>query len=183
MIRWLQESKVASVFLFILRMFLGWGWLAAGYGKLQSGFDATGYLQGAIDNPVIGADGTMVYPWYTWLVENVFMSMMPAINLLIPWGEVLVGLGLLLGGFTGIAVFFGLTMNFMFLFAGTVSVNPLYVVISVFILVAGYNAGVIGLDRFLKPVLNSKFFSVFNYHFDKEEELETKKEFKDSPTF
>ena len=35
----------------VIRVYLGYTWLMAGIGKLQGkGFDATGYLQGAIEN-------------------------------------------------------------------------------------------------------------------------------------
>ena len=46
----------------------------------------------------------------------------------------------------------------MFLFAGTVSTNPLLTVLGVLILVAGANAGAFGFDRYVLPALR-KFFN------------------------
>ncbi|TVT28246.1 DoxX family membrane protein [Salinicoccus cyprini] len=149
MMSWLKAHKASELVLLVLRVYLGFGWFTSGLGKVTGGFDASGFLQNAVQNPVLGPDGNAVYPWYTFLVENVFLPMSPVINVMVPWGEVLVGLGLLLGGFTAYAAFFGLMMNFAFLFAGTVSVNPLYIIIGMIILVSGHKAGSFGLDRFL----------------------------------
>ncbi|WP_411842924.1 DoxX family protein [Salinicoccus sp. HZC-1] len=163
MLKKLLEHKISEYVLLVLRVYLGVGWFTSGLGKVTGGFDASGFLQNAIQNPVVGPDGNAVYPWYTFLVDNVFLSMTPAINLIIPWGELLVGLGLIVGGFTAYAAFFGLLMNFSFLFAGTVSVNPLYILIGIVILAAGYKAGSLGVDRFLKPSMEKHAFRFFNH--------------------
>jgi thiosulfate dehydrogenase (quinone) large subunit len=76
---------------------------------------------------------------------------------MIPLGEFLVGLGLILGALTTAAIFFGLMMNFMFMFAGTVSTNPWYTLLGMVILVAGANAGRFGLDRYVLPYLRNLF--------------------------
>lgn len=51
-------------------------------------------------------------------------------------------------------------MNFAFLFSGTVSSNALLVLISVFIIVAGYNAGKIGADYYVIPALRKWWNSI-----------------------
>ncbi|MCQ6342352.1 hypothetical protein NPM06_22395, partial [Bacillus cereus] len=49
-IQFLRENKAVSFVLAVIRVYLGYTWLMAGIGKLQGkGFDATGYLQGAIE--------------------------------------------------------------------------------------------------------------------------------------
>ncbi len=69
----------------------------------------------------------------------------------------MVGLGLIFGTLTIAASFFALVMNFSYLGAGVVSVNPTYIFIGSLLLVSGYNAGKIGLDRWVTPFLRSKF--------------------------
>ncbi|WP_348639457.1 hypothetical protein [Salibacterium salarium] len=44
-------------------------------------------------------------------------------------------------------------MNFAFLFAGTVSTNPLMLLLGIFVLTAGHNAGRFGGDYWLQPYL------------------------------
>lgn len=72
-------------------------------------------------------------------------------NFLVPWGELLVGLGLILGGLTTFAALMGIVMNFSYMFSGTTSTNPQMTLLTIFILVAGYNAAHIGIDRWLIP--------------------------------
>ncbi len=164
MVKRLLDHKISEYVLLVLRVYLGIGWFTSGLGKVMGGgFDASGFLQNAVQNPVTGPDGNPVYPWYTFLVENVFLSMTPAINVMIPWAELFVGLALIVGGFTAYAAFFGLLMNFSFLFAGTVSVNPLYILIGIIIIAAGYKAGSFGLDRFLKAAMDKGTFKFFNH--------------------
>lgn len=164
MVKWLQQSKIASIILLLLRLYLGFGWLKSGFGKVMSGgFDAGAYLQNAIDNHVMSEAGVQ-YPVFTWFLDTIVLPMTPLINILIPTLEILTGLFLVLGLFTTVGSFIGLGLNFMFLFAGTVSVNPLYILIGIFIFMGGFNSGKIGIDYYLKSLLSAKFFQFFNYY-------------------
>ena len=150
----IRENRWAAGVLTFLRIYLGWSWLTSGWGKITGeGFDAAGYLNGAIANPVISHTGEAIYPTYTAFIKGLVLPNVEVINVLIPWGEVLVGIGLLLGCFTTVAVFFGLLMNFMFMFAGTISTNPLMILIGVIVLAAGANAGRFGADYYVLPYL------------------------------
>jgi thiosulfate dehydrogenase [quinone] large subunit len=74
---------------------------------------------------------------------------------LVAIGEVLVGLGLIVGLLTGIAAFFGGLMNATFLFAGTVSSNPLMFILATWLVLAWKVAGWYGLDRWALPLLGT----------------------------
>ncbi|WP_078547794.1 TQO small subunit DoxD [Litchfieldia alkalitelluris] len=150
----LRENTWAAGILTVLRVYLGWSWMTAGWGKITGGFDAGGYLNNALANPVADkATGAAVYPTYNAFIEGVALPNVGMINFLIPWGEFLVGLGLIVGCLTTAAMFFGLMMNFMFMFAGTVSTNPWMVLIGTIILAAGANAGKYGADYYVLPYL------------------------------
>ncbi|ARJ50795.1 DoxX family protein [Staphylococcus lutrae] len=165
MVRWLQQNTIASIILLVLRLYLGYGWLMSGLGKvMHGGFNAGGFLQNAVQHPVMTTDGGAQYPIFTSFLEHIVIPMTPLINVLIPTLEIITGVTLILGLFTPIGALIGLVLNFLFLFAGTVSVNPLYVLIGFFIFVGGYNSGFFGVDRFIKTQLSHKFFSIFNYH-------------------
>lgn len=156
MFRFIRENRYAAGVLALLRLYLGWKWLDSGWGKItgEKAFDAAGYLKNAVANPVLDkATNETLYPNFTSFLDNVALPNVKLFNILIPWGELLVGLGLILGVFTTAAAFFGLLMNFMFLFAGTVSSNPWFVLIGMIILVAGANAGKFGGDRYVLPYL------------------------------
>jgi thiosulfate dehydrogenase (quinone) large subunit len=151
--QFLRENKVSAILLTVIRVYLGYAWLTAGLHKITGGFDASGFLKGAIANPVKGPDGSIVYSTYVSFLEHFALPNAHIFNILVPWGEFLVGLGLILGCLTTAAAFFALVMNFSYLLAGTVSSNPLDILLGVFVIAAGINAGRIGLDRWVIPFI------------------------------
>jgi thiosulfate dehydrogenase [quinone] large subunit len=154
MMKWMRENVYAAGIWFVLRIYLGWEWATAGWHKLAGGFDATGFIKGAVAKPVIDkATNELIYPTFTAFLEHFALPNATLFNTLIPLGEFLVGLGLIVGAFTTVAAFFGLLMNFMFMFAGTVSTNPWLVLMGGIILLAGTNAGRFGVDHYLTPLL------------------------------
>ncbi|RUT30500.1 DoxX family protein [Paenibacillus zeisoli] len=151
-LNFLRENRYVSVLLTVLRVYLGWLWLSAGWEKISSGkFDASGFLNGAVAK--MTGDHPLVQPWWGTFVKEVALPNVDFFNVLVPWGEFLVGLGLIFGIFTSFSILMGLTMNFAYLLSGTTSTNPQMVILGMFILVAGWNAGKIGLDRWFLPLL------------------------------
>jgi thiosulfate dehydrogenase [quinone] large subunit len=151
--KFLRENKIATGILTVLRLYLGYEWLTAGLHKLTGGFDATEFLKGAVTNPVKGPDGAVVFGWYVDFLKHFAIPNAHIFNTLVPLGEFLVGFGLILGCLTTAAMFFGLMMNFAYMFAGTISTNPLDILLGIFIVAAGLNAGRIGLDYWVIPFI------------------------------
>ncbi|MBD8067779.1 DoxX family protein [Bacillus sp. PS06] len=152
-VKFLRESKVAAGILLVIRLYLGYKWLTSGWGKVTGGtFDAGGFLHGAIANST--GENPTVHAWWASFLEGVAIPNAGLFTYLVMWGEVLVGIALILGIFTTFAALMGIIMNFAFLFSGTLSVNPQMVLLTIFVLVGGYNAGRFGLDRFVMPYLN-----------------------------
>ncbi|MBP1990782.1 DoxX family protein [Paenibacillus eucommiae] len=159
-IGWLRGNKYAAVLLMVVRLYLGWEWMVAGWHKItgDKAFDASGYIKGAIAKPVLdSATQESIYPNFTAFLSHFALPNIKLFNFLVPWGELLVGIGLILGAFTTAAVFFGVVMNFVYMFAGTVSTNPWLLLLSFFILAAGANAGKIGLDHYILPYVGKWF--------------------------
>src|SRR4029450_1405208 len=78
--------------------------------------------------------------WFAWLIT---------------FGELAVGVGLLLGALTGVAAFFGALMNMSFLLAGSASTNPVLFTMAIGLILAWRVAGYYGLDRYLLPLLGT----------------------------
>ncbi|MBT2687625.1 DoxX family membrane protein [Bacillus sp. ISL-47] len=154
-VKWLRENHIAAALLTVIRLYLGYSWLTAGYHKVVDGFDASGFLQGAVAKAT--GDHPAVQSWWAAFLEGIAVPNAELFSFLVAWGELLVGLGLILGCLTTAAAFFGIIMNFAFLFSGTVSTNAQMVLLTIFILVAGYNAGKFGLDRYVTPFLRKLF--------------------------
>lgn len=155
MVKWLRESRIAAAIMVLFRFYIGYKFLTSGWHKIVDGFDATGYLQGAIAKAA--GENPTVQGWWAAFLEGVALPNVEIFNFLVPWGEFLVGIALILGIFTTFAALMGITMNFAFLFSGTLSVNPQMVLITFFILVAGANAGRYGLDRWVLPYIRKAF--------------------------
>ncbi|MFJ7970883.1 DoxX family protein [Psychrobacillus sp. NPDC096389] len=151
---WWRNNNIAASILTILRLYLGFGFLTAGWGKITGGqFDASGFITNAINNPVMGPDGNSVFGFYTTFLETFTLPNVHIINVMVPWGEFLVGLGLMVGCLTSAAAFFGMVMNFSFLMAGAISHNPIDILLGFLIFVAGANSGKFGIDFYLLPLL------------------------------
>ncbi|MBU9722623.1 MULTISPECIES: DoxX family membrane protein [Bacillaceae] len=153
----LRNNKIAAGALTILRVYLGWTWMTLGWGKVTGGFSAEGYLHGVVANEAVAGQ----YPTYHAFIENFAVPNAGVFSYMVAWGELLVGLGLLFGVLTTAAAFFGIMMNFAFIFAGTISSNPWMVLLTIFILAAGYNAGKFGGDRWVMPYLKATIANKF----------------------
>jgi thiosulfate dehydrogenase [quinone] large subunit len=154
--RLFADTRTAWVWL-LFRLYVGWVWLEAGWGKLwnplwtgaESGTALTGFVNGALAK-TSGAHPD-VQGWYAFFLESVVLPHAQFFSLLIALGEVAVGVGLLLGVFTGIAAFFGSFMSLNFLLAGSVSVNPVMLILQLSLVLAWKVAGYYGGDRYLLP--------------------------------
>lgn len=152
-----SDTRFSWIWL-VLRLYVGWAWLVAGFSKVNNpawvgsgaGGAVKGFLAGALEKT--SGQHPDVSVWYAEFVKNVAIPNASLFSHLVAFGEVFVGLGLILGAFTGIAAFFGAFMNMNYLFAGTVSANPFLLLIQLFLILAWKTAGWIGLDKFLLPI-------------------------------
>jgi len=76
---------------------------------------------------------------------------------LVAWGELLVGVGLIVGALVGVAAFFGALMNMSFMLAGSASTNPILFTLAIALMLAWKVAGYIGVDRVLLPRLGASW--------------------------
>ena len=67
------------------------------------------------------------------------------------YGQLLVGLALILGLLTRVTAVFGLAMSLAFTFSGSVSTNPQVIMLQLAIIALGSGAGAYGLDRWVLP--------------------------------
>ncbi|EKN69108.1 hypothetical protein BABA_11781 [Neobacillus bataviensis LMG 21833] len=162
MLNLLRKNTIVAGILAIIRVYIGYQFLHAGYGKITSGgFDASGFLKGAIASST--GEHPAVQGWWATFLEQVALPNADLFSFLVQWGEVLVGIALILGLLTNFATLMGMFMNFAFLFSGTVSTNGQMILLAFFVLVAGANAGKFGLDRYAMPIVR-KYFATKGHH-------------------
>jgi thiosulfate dehydrogenase (quinone) large subunit len=144
-----------SVLWLIARVWLGLEWINAAQGKIgSSGWVETGeslkaYWERAVAIPETGRPA-ITFGWYREFLQTMLDA--EAYNWfakMIAYGELLIGVALIIGAFVGIAAFFGAFMNFNFMLAGSASSNPVLFLIAIGLLLAWKIAGFIGADYFL----------------------------------
>jgi len=154
------STKFSFIWL-ALRLYIGWIWIQAGYEKIispawtgpSSGKALQGFLLGALEK-TNGAHPDVSF-WYADLIKNIALHNTQLISYVVAYGEFIVGIAIILGMFTGISAFFGAFMNMNYLFAGTVSVNPIMFLCELFLILAWRTAGWFGVDRYLLPLLGT----------------------------
>jgi thiosulfate dehydrogenase [quinone] large subunit len=152
------DPRMAPVWL-LLRLWLGYEWLHAAWGKWVeggwvgegAGGAVKGFAQGAIAQTT--GEHPQVTGWYATFLEEVVVPNAALFSYLVIFGETLIGIALILGAFTGIAAFFGVFMNASFLFAGTAGANPLMAIVGILLILAWRVAGWWGLDRWFLPAI------------------------------
>ena len=159
----LMGNTYWSIIWMPVRFFVGLEWALAGEHKVRSSawMDDGSALKGYWTNATTVPEGRASAPagtyawfedfvrymlnheWYTWFAK------------IIAVGELLVGIGLIVGALVGIAAFFGTLMNFNFQLAGSASSNPVLFALGVFLVLSWKVAGYWGLDRVLLSALGT----------------------------
>ena len=82
------------------------------------------------------------------------------------FGEITIGIAMILGLFVGIAAFLGATLTVSFGLAGVAGVNPVFMIGEILLILAWRNAGYIGLDRYVLPALGTPWHKGKAFHHD-----------------
>ena len=160
-----SDRRLAPVW-FLVRIYVGFSWLDAGWHKIidtgaktnyiLDGAGIAGFWQRIVAIPVAPGKSAITYDWYRGLIQFMVENHWEGFfGKLIAFGETAVGLGLIVGAFVGIAAVGGAFMNLNFLLAGSASTNPVLLLLGFLLVLAWKTAGFIGLDRILLPALGT----------------------------
>ena len=160
--RFFFQSTIAAWLWLVVRVYVGYDFLTAGWHKFTtpawmdgSGQGIIGFWKGALGTTASGAP-VITFDWYRGFLQFLVDTNSAGwFSYVIVFGELAVGIGLILGAFTGLAAAGGLVMNMAFMLAGTTSTNPVLAILGVLLILAWKNAGYIGLDRYLLPLLGT----------------------------
>lgn len=157
------RDKRFAILWTVLRIWLGYEWISAGIEKIsnpawvgsKAGVAITGFLKGALAKAT--GEHPLVQGWYANFVQNVALPNAKVFSYLVAYGEVLVGISLILGALTIVGLLAGAFMNLNYMLAGTTSTNPNLYTAAILLMAAGANAYVFGLDRFILSRLSKLF--------------------------
>ena len=137
---WLFRSRAASVIWLAVRLVLGYWWINAGYQKIwgseKAGFwfgggaGVKGFATAGVLGSATGKGGAS-YGWWAAFLHNFVIPNASWIAKLIALGELAIGIGLVIGLFTGLAALGGLLLNVIYMFTGSAGVNPAYAILEV----------------------------------------------------
>jgi len=133
-------------FTFLLRVAMGWIFVWSGFDKLLGDWTSAGFLVNATQGPLEG--------WFTDLGTN--SAAVDVIDGLVIWGQILIGITLILGVATRFSLFWAGAMMFMFYIAQFPPANNPFldehiVYIGLFLLLGALGAGrILGLDALIE---------------------------------
>ncbi|WP_158058775.1 DoxX family protein [Halorussus halophilus] len=145
-----RAHSLSAWFVLSLRLMMGWAFAYSGLTKLLAAepFSAGGYL-----THVAAANGNPLAGTFAWMGSTPWF--VEFANVAVLWGELFIGLGLLVGAFVRLAAFFGAFMMLMFYFGnwsiehGVINGDFAYML--VFLAVAAFGAGrILGLDTYIE---------------------------------
>lgn len=158
----LFSSSRSALLWLVVRVYLGYEWFTAGWEKIHNpawvGDSAGVALTGFVNNALTKTAGAHpdVQGWYASFLQTTVLPNATLWSYMVAWSEVIIGVALILGLFVGLSAFFGSFMNLNFMLAGTVSVNPIWITLGVFLVLAWRVAGYWGLDRFVLPIISRR---------------------------
>ncbi|RAW44110.1 quinol oxidase [Halorubrum sp. 48-1-W] len=142
------EESLLAYWLVVMRLIVGWWFLHAGLDKfLAWPFNASWFVGGAAAQTTLG-------PVLVLFSEGALLSFT---NLMVPLGQTLIGLGLIVGALTRLAAFFGAFLMVFFYFVNGETGGWSHGVITgdllgllIFAMIATLGAGrVLGIDAYL----------------------------------
>lgn len=159
--RFFFSDTRSSILWLVVRVLLGMAWLDSGANKLTSpawmetGEALKGFWEKAVAIPE-GGRPAIAFDWYRNFIQGMLDSGSYVwFAKLVTFGEILVGIALILGMFVGIAAFFAAFMNWNYIMAGSASTNGLLLVAELALVMAWKTAGYLGVDYFLLPWLGT----------------------------
>ncbi|WP_049922897.1 DoxX family protein [Halopiger djelfimassiliensis] len=145
-----RAHSLSVWFVLALRLMMGWAFAYSGFTKLVAAepFSSGGYLAN-----VAATNGNPLADAFAWMAATPWF--VEFANVAVPWGELFIGLGLLVGAFVRLAAFFGAFMMALFYFGnwdvahGVINGDFAYML--VFLAVAAFGAGrILGLDAYIE---------------------------------
>lgn len=166
----LKNPNVTGIVWLLVRLYVGYEWLMGGIEKVfgegsvvwvgaKAGTAVGGFLKGALAKSPL-AEGfdpiktphPAVQAWYAIIIRDVFIPNAALFSYLIAFGELLVGVALILGIFTRFSATMSVVMGLALFLAGAVSTLPMLLALSFPIMLVGTNAGRFGLDYIARPI-------------------------------
>ena len=146
----------------IIRVWVGYIWIKSSLTKIGvdawtgNGLALKGFWERAVTVPQPPARPAIAFDWYRSFLQYMLdIQAYTWFGKLVAYGELLIGVALVIGAFVGIAAFFGGFMNWNFMMAGSASINPVLFTLAILLILAWKVAGYYGVDAYMLPALGT----------------------------
>jgi thiosulfate dehydrogenase (quinone) large subunit len=142
----LGQSKVAAIAWLALRVWIGIMWIQAGWSKVF-GVENPAFMHNN-GSGVAGfaGHGAAAYSWWASIMHSFVVPNASWIAVFVAFGELAIGLGLVVGLFTRTAAVASLLLLFTYVMSGTASVNAFYALCAIIVLATWRTSTWISLD-------------------------------------
>jgi thiosulfate dehydrogenase [quinone] large subunit len=146
---WLRESKYAAVAWLAVRVWVGIMWMQAGIAKVWGAENPAFLHNNGAGVAGFAGHGTPAYSWWGTVMHSFVVPNASWIAVIVAFGELAIGLGLVVGFLTRTAAIASLLLLFTYIMSGTASVCAFYALCAIIVLATWRTSTWIGVDGVL----------------------------------
>jgi thiosulfate dehydrogenase (quinone) large subunit len=143
---WLRQSKYASIAWLAVRVWVGCMWVQAGWAKVFGAENPAFLHNNGAGVAGFAGHGAAAYSWWASVMHSFVVPNASWIAVLVAFGELAIGLGLVVGFLTRTAAVCSLLLLFTYVMSGTASVTAFYALCALIVLATWRTSTWIGLD-------------------------------------
>ncbi len=145
-LKWLQQSKAASLVWTAMRIWLGVMWIQAGVAKLWGAENGAFMHNGGAGVAGFASHGVAAYSWWGSFLHGFVVPNAGWIAVLVAVSEFAIGICLALGFLTPLVALASLALLFTYVMSGTASVCAFYALFAIVLLAMWRTSSWIGVD-------------------------------------
>jgi len=146
---WLRQSKIASVAWLAVRVWIGIMWFQAGWSKVFGAENPSFLHNNGSGVAGFAGHGVAAYSWWASIMHSFVVPNASWIAVLVAFGELAIGLGLIVGFLTRTAAVASLFLLLTYVMSGTAGVTGFYALCALIVLATWRTSTWIGLDGLL----------------------------------
>jgi thiosulfate dehydrogenase [quinone] large subunit len=143
---WLRQSKYASIAWLAVRVWVGCMWIQAGWSKVFGAENPYFLHNNGAGVAGFAGHGAAAYSWWGSVMHSFVVPNASWIAVVVAFGELAIGLGLVVGFLTRTAAVCSLLLLFTYIMSGTASVCAFYALCALIVLATWRTSTWIGVD-------------------------------------
>jgi thiosulfate dehydrogenase (quinone) large subunit len=143
---WLRQSKYASIAWLAVRVWVGCMWVQAGWSKVFGAENPYFLHNNGAGVAGFAGHGAAAYSWWGSIMHSFVVPNASWIAVVVAFGELAIGLGLVVGFLTRTAAVCSLLLLFTYIMSGTASVCAFYALCALIVLATWRTSTWIGVD-------------------------------------